>query len=70
MLSFQLTRDTIAELGFTLRGFTGTLPDDSTEPCRLLSAETLTGDAQLICSWCFTAVEQMVMIWITLTVSQ
>lgn len=40
------------------------------EPFRLLSAETLTGDIQLICPWCFTALEQMVMIWITLTVSQ
>lgn len=47
-----------------------TLPNDSMEPFRLLSAETLIGDIQLICPCCFTTLEQMVMIWITLTVSQ
>lgn len=69
LLSFQ-HKHTTAELGFTERGFTGTLPNDSTEPFRLLSAKTLTGDKQLICFWCFTALEQMDKIWITLTVSQ
>jgi len=39
VLSVQQT-DTRTELGFRQRGFTGTLPNDSAEPFRLLSAES------------------------------